>query len=276
MITLKENIEALINDSNCFEQAKKNEILDEFINALDNGRIRCAEPNGASWKINTWVKAGILEVFKNSKMIDMSQGHYGFFDKDSIPAKTMNLEDGIRIVPGGSSIRKGAYVSSGVICMPPMYINIGAYVDKGTMIDSHALVGTCAQVGKDVHLSAASQIGGVLEPAGASPVIVEDNVMIGGNCGVYEGVRLMKNVVLGTGVILNASTRVYDLVNQTELKASSDSPLVIPMGAVVVPGSRTINTDYGRKNGLSIATPLIIKYRDDKTDAKTALEDALR
>lgn len=276
MDKLKQNIETLISDPNAFEQNQKNHILDQFINFLDSGQIRCAEQIDNNWVINSWVKAGILEVFKNSKMIDMSNQNYGFFDKDAIPTKSMTLDDGIRIVPGGSSIRKGAFVAKGVICMPPMYINIGAYVDSGTMIDSHALVGTCAQVGKNVHLSAASQIGGVLEPAGASPVIVEDNVMIGGNCGVYEGVRLQENVVLGTGVILNASTKVFDLVNQTELKSSSDNPLVIPRGAVVVPGSRAINTDYAKANSLSIATPLIIKYRDDKTDAKTALEDALR
>jgi len=276
MNNLKQNIETLINAPNEFDQNEKNQLLDQFINSLDSGQIRCAEKINNNWVINSWVKAGILEVFKNSKMIDMSNQNYGFFDKDAIPTKSMTLDDGIRIVPGGSSIRKGAFVAKGVICMPPMYINIGAYVDSGTMVDSHALVGTCAQVGKNVHLSAASQIGGVLEPAGASPVIVEDNVMIGGNCGVYEGVRLQENVVLGTGVILNASTKVFDLVNQTELKSSSDNPLIIPKGAVVVPGSRAINTDYAKANSLSIATPLIIKYRDDKTDAKTALEDALR
>jgi len=254
-----------------------NKFKSDLISGLNSGEIRCAEPDGKnSWLVNSWVKKGILLLFKHSAMVDMSDGSTPFYDKDILELKPTTLEDGIRIVPGGSSIRTGAYVAKGVICMPPMYINIGAYVDSGTMIDSHALVGTCAQVGKNVHLSAASQIGGVLEPAGARPVVIEDDVMIGGNCGVYEGVMVGKRAVLGTGVILNASTKVYDLVNEKVLKASNDSPLEIPQGAVIVPGTRAINSDFARENGLSIASPLIIKYRDEKTDARTALEDTLR
>lgn len=271
---LKERIENLDNPS-------ENEIKvlqSEIINKLNKGQIRSAEPDGnGGWKVNQWVKKGILLLFKYSNLIDMSLNEeFVFFDKNTIPLRPMTLEEGIRLVPGGSSIRTGSYVARGVICMPPMYINIGAYVDEGTMIDSHALVGTCAQVGKNVHLSAASQIGGVLEPAGARPVIIEDNVMIGGNCGIYEGVLVRERAVLGTGIILNASTKVYDLVNKRVLVSSPDSPLEIPAGAVVVPGSRAIKSDFAVENGLSISTPLIIKYRDEKTDAKTALEEALR
>ena len=205
-----------------------------------------------------------------------NEGIFSFFDKDTLPVHTFGLEDSVRIVPGGSSIRTGCYVAKGVICMPPMYINIGAYVDEGTMIDSHALVGTCAQIGKRVHLSAASQIGGVLEPPGAMPVIVEDDVMIGGNCGVYEGVLIRKRAVLGSGVILNSSTRVYDIVNEKILKADKGIQLEIPESAVVIPGSRHIDTEFSRANGLSVSTAIIVKYRDEKTDARTALEQALR
>lgn len=249
----------------------------EFINALNTGKIRSAEPDGnGNWRVNRWVKEGILLLFKYGKMQDMTTAGFSFFDKDTIPARVFDINDGVRIVPGGSMVRAGAYLAKGVICMPPMYVNIGAYVDEGTMIDSHALVGTCAQVGKNVHLSAASQIGGVLEPAGASPVIVEDNVMIGGNCGVYEGVILRKRAVLATGVILNASTKVYDIVNNRILTSTSEKTLEIPEGAVVVSGSRKINNPFATEHGLSIATPIIIKYRDDKTDSRTALEDALR
>lgn len=271
---LKERIENLENPT-------ENEIKvlqSEIINKLNLGQIRAAEPDGnGNWEVNQWVKKGILLLFKYSNLTDMSLNEeFTYFDKNTLPLRPMKLDDGVRLVPGGSSIRSGSYVAKGVICMPPMYINIGAYVDEGTMVDSHALVGTCAQVGKNVHLSAASQIGGVLEPAGARPVIVEDNVMIGGNCGIYEGVMVRERAVLGTGVILNASTKVYDLVNNRVLTTTSDKPLEIPAGAVVVPGSRALKSDFAKENGLSISTPLIIKYRDDKTDAKTALEEALR
>lgn len=249
-----------------------------FIELLNNGTIRSAEPDGnGNWVVNKWVKNGILLLFKYGKMTDYSiDKDYVFFDKDTLPLRKMTIKDNIRIIPGGSTIRSGAYVSEGVICVPPMYINIGAYVDEGTLVDSHALIGTCAQIGKNCHISAATQIGGVLEPAGARPVIIEDNVMVGGNCGVYEGVLVRKNAVLGTGVILNASTRVYDLVNEKVLKSDGDTPLEIPENAVVIPGARAINSGFGKESGLSISTPLIIKYKDDKTTLKTALNEILR
>ncbi|MFM8839697.1 MAG: 2,3,4,5-tetrahydropyridine-2,6-dicarboxylate N-succinyltransferase [bacterium] len=251
--------------------------LNNFLSALNLGEIRAATSDDKGiWTVHQWVKQGILMLFKIGTLKDMSMQSMSFFDKHTIPLKKLTLQDNVRLVPGGSAIRTGAYVAPGVICMPPMYINIGAFVDSGTMVDSHALIGTCAQIGKNVHVSAAAQIGGVLEPAGARPVIIEDNVMIGGNCGVYEGVRIRKRAVLGTGVILNASTHVYDLVHETVLKPSAGEPLEIPENAVVIPGSRAIPTDFGRTWGLSASTPLIVKYRDEKTDAKTALEEALR
>lgn len=276
-----ENLIEITNEYFGKDTIEENELLsyaDSFLTALNEGEIRAAEPDkDGNWKVNLWIKKGILILFKHGKLKNMSiDADFKFFDKHTIPLKPISDRSNIRIVPGGSSIRTGAYVAEGVICMPPMYINIGAYVDSGSMIDSHALVGTCAQIGKNVHLSAAAQIGGVLEPAGARPVIVEDNVMIGGNCGVYEGVLLRKRVVLGSGVILNASTRVYDLVNETIIKASDENPLEIPEGAVVIPGARAVNTEFGKEHGLSVATPMIVKYRDDKTDARTALNEFLR
>jgi 2,3,4,5-tetrahydropyridine-2-carboxylate N-succinyltransferase len=276
-----ENLKSLILEISDYKISDINTIKhvqNELLYNLNNGSLRSASPNGdGTWTVNEWVKKGILILFKYSSIVDMSVDKtLRFFDKDTLATKEINLEDGVRIVPGGSTIRNGCYVAKSVICMPPMYINIGSYIDEGTMIDSHALVGTCAQIGKRVHLSAASQIGGVLEPAGARPVIIEDDVMIGGNCGIYEGVMVKKRAVLGSGVILTASTKVYDLVNETILSSSSDSILTIPEGAVVVPGARRINTEFGITNNLSISTPMIIKYRDDKTDAKTALESALR
>jgi 2,3,4,5-tetrahydropyridine-2-carboxylate N-succinyltransferase len=276
MFDLKNRLEEIINGNQDRDFILK--FASDFIDGLNSGNVRCAEKNEFDqWVVNSWVKVGILTIFKNSTITDFSiNDEFKFFDKDLLNLKPLTKENNIRLVPGGSSIRTGSYVAPSVICMPPMYINIGAYVDQGSMIDSHALVGTCAQIGKRVHLSAASQIGGVLEPAGARPVIIEDDVMIGGNCGVYEGVMVKKRAVLGTGVILNASTRVYDLVNNSVIKASNDEPLVIPENAVVIPGARAINSPYGREHGLSVSTPLIIKYRDDKTDAKTALEDILR
>lgn len=253
-------------------------VLTEFLTALNTGTIRAAEPVGdGTWKVNQWVKHGILVLFRKGRLEDVSMNEqFRFFDKDTLPTKPLTLDDNVRVVPGGSTIRSGAFVDHGVICMPPMYINIGAYVEEGTMVDSHALVGTCAQIGKHVHISAAAQIGGVLEPAGARPVIIEDDVLIGGNCGVYEGVMVRKRAVLGSGVILNASTPVYDLVNGTVIRSTSEQPLEIPEGAVVVAGARQVTSDFGREHGLSVSTPLIVKYRDEKTDARTALEDALR
>ena len=277
MLDLKSATEQLLADYSLINSAEFAEYPSKLIAALNAGEIRSAEKaSDGNWKVNTWVKQGILLLFKIGKMSDMSCGGFSFYDKDTIPMRIFDQDAQVRIVPGGSSVRTGAYLAKGVICMPPMYVNIGAYVDEGTMIDSHALVGTCAQVGRNVHLSAASQIGGVLEPAGASPVIIEDNVMIGGNCGVYEGVIIREKAILGTGVILNASTRVYDIVNGRVLSATTTAPLEIPSGAVVVPGARKVSGSFAEANGLSIATPLIVKYRDDKTDARTALEEALR
>jgi len=278
MHPLQSSIESLIGSSVEHLQAQNNlAVLEAFLHALNAGEIRAATcDESGTWTVHQWVKQGILMLFKVGVLKDMSISGMPFFDKHTIPLKEMSISDNVRLVPGGSAIRTGSYIAPGVICMPPMYINIGAYVDSGTMVDSHALVGTCAQIGKNVHISAAAQIGGVLEPAGARPVIIEDNVMIGGNCGVYEGVMIRNRAVLGTGVILNASTHVYDLVNGIVIKPKAGEPLEIPANAVVIPGSRSIDSPFGREHGLSISTPLIVKYRDEKTDAKTALEDALR
>lgn len=275
---LKERIEAIYAGTLTPDTRIIEDISQELITSLNKGEIRAAEQDSdGNWNVNIWIKKGILLLFKHGILSDMSTPDgFGFFDKNTLPVHPFSLQDNVRIVPGGSSVRTGCYVAEGVICMPPMYINIGSYVDEGTMVDSHALVGTCAQVGKRVHLSAASQIGGVLEPPGARPVIVEDDVMIGGNCGIYEGTLIRKRAVLGSGVILTSSTRVYDLVNERIIKSQPGIPLEIPEAAVVVPGNRTVNTPFAREHGLSIASPLIIKYRDAKTDAKTALEDTLR
>ena len=248
---------------------------------LNAGHIRAAEPcPGAhtGWRVNAWVKKGILLGFRMGSIVDMSidSERQPFFDKHTIPVKQFSATSGVRIVPGGSSIRDGCYVGKGVICMPPMYINVGAWVDDGTMVDSHALVGSCAQVGKNCHISAASQIGGVLEPAGAMPVVVEDEVLVGGNCGIYEGTVVKRRAVLGTGTILNRSTPVYDVVRNTVHRATDDEPLVIPEEAVIVAGSRAFGHGPGKEWGLSIYTPVIVKYRDSKTDAKIQLEDLLR
>ncbi|MCO5251672.1 MAG: 2,3,4,5-tetrahydropyridine-2,6-dicarboxylate N-succinyltransferase [Candidatus Kapabacteria bacterium] len=275
-------MEELKNSVESYFESGTNEIpeiiLERFAQKLDSGKIRAAEPLGnGEWQVNQWVKKGILLLFRAGKMHDFSNDdNFKFFDKHTLPTKNIELESNIRIVPGGSTIRRGAYVAAGVICMPPMYINIGSYIDSGTMIDSHALVGTCAQIGKNVHISAAAQIGGVLEPAGARPVIVEDNVMVGGNCGIYEGVRVRKNAVLASGVILTASTKIYDLVNESIITSGENNPLEVPENAVLVAGSRKINSEFALDNGLSIYTPLIVKYRDSKTDAKTALNFDLR
>ena len=261
-----------------FNQTEFDDFKEHFINSLNTGSIRSAENDSAgNWNPNIWVKKGIILLFKYGKLTDMSiSDDFRFFDKDTLPLHPFNIDSGVRIVPGGSSIRTGCYVAKSVICMPPMYLNIGSYVDEETLIDSHALVGTCAQLGKRIHLSAAAQVGGVLEPMGARPVVIEDDVMVGGNCGIYEGTLVRNRAVLASGVILTASTKVFDLVNETIITSSANSPLEIPSGAVVVAGSRKIKTPFGESHGLSIASPLIIKYRDDRTDARTALESALR
>jgi 2,3,4,5-tetrahydropyridine-2-carboxylate N-succinyltransferase len=253
----------------------------EFKAALNEGRARAAEPDPASptgWRVNPWVKKGILIGFRIGGVIDMSidSSRQPYFDKSTYPVKSFNAQSGVRIVPGGSSIRDGCFVGKGVTCMPPMFINVGSFVDDGTMIDSHALVGSCAQVGRNCHISAASQIGGVLEPVGAMPVIVEDDVLVGGNCGVYEGVIVKRRAVLGTGTILNASTPVYDLVRNTVHRATADAPLVIPENAVIVAGSRAVTSSPGKEWGISVYTPVIVKYRDARTDSRIQLEDLLR
>ena len=246
--------------------------------ALETGTLRSAAPDAASrigWRVNAWVKRGILLGFRLGQLTSTGTD-LTFIDKHTYPARRFSAADQVRIVPGGSSIRAGAFIASGVVCMPPMYVNTGAYVDAGTMIDSHALVGSCAQVGKRVHISAAAQIGGVLEPVNASPVIIEDDALIGGNCGVYEGTILRQRAVLGAGVILTRSTPVYDTVRGEILRATAEAPLIIPAGAVVVPGSRPIQRGQGADWGLSLSTPVIIKYRDEKTELSLELEDLLR
>jgi len=257
------------------------QLFGEFKAALNAGEIRAAEPDIAEptgWRVNAWVKKGILLGFRIGGIVDMSidARKQPWMDKDTYPVRDMSAVEGVRVVPGGSSIRDGCFIAKGVTCMPPMYINVGAYVNSGTMVDSHALVGSCAQIGKNCHLSAAAQIGGVLEPVGALPVIIEDDVLVGGNTGVYEGTVVKRRAVLGTGVILNRSTPVYDLVKSAVYAATDDQPLVIPSDAVVVAGSRAVTKGPGKNWGVSLYTPVIVKYRDDKTDAKIQLEDLLR
>ena len=245
--------------------------------ALEDGSVRAAERGfDGVWHANPWVKKGILLGFRLGELVGSEAGPFSFVDKDTYPARAFTPEDGVRVVPGGSTVRRGAYLAPSVVCMPPMYVNVGAYVDAGTMVDSHALVGSCAQIGKRVHLSAAAQIGGVLEPIGAAPVVVEDDVFVGGGCGIYEGTVVRERAVLAAGVILTRSTRVYDLVNETVLRSGDGTPLEIPQGAVVVPGTRSVDSGFGREHGLSLSAPAIVKYRDASTDASTTLEDALR
>ena len=248
---------------------------------LSAGEVRAAEPDASTatgWRVNTWVKQGILLGFRFGDIADVSADHgrWPFFDKDTLPLKRFDLQSGVRVVPGGSTVRDGAYLGRGVICMPPMYVNIGAWVGEGTLIDSHALVGSCAQIGARVHVSAAAQIGGVLEPVGALPVIVEDDVLVGGNCGVYEGAIVKRRAVLASGVVLTGSTPIYDLPNERIIEPAAGQPLIVPEGAVVVPGTRPIASGKGREWGLSVATPIIVKYRDERTDARTALEQWIR
>ena len=249
--------------------------------ALSAGEVRAAEPDASTpsgWRVNAWVKQGILLGFRFGDVVDMSADHgrWPFVDKDTMPLKRFAAASGVRMVPGGSTVREGAYLGQGVVCMPPMYINIGAYVGRGTMIDSHALVGSCAQVGERVHVSAAAQIGGVLEPVGALPVVIEDDVLVGGNCGVYEGAIVKRRAVLASGTILTGSTPIYDLPNGRIIEPSGGGPLIVPEGAVVVPGTRPVTSGHGREWGLAVATPIIVKYRDERTDARTALEQAIR
>ena len=249
----------------------------EVLAGLENGSIRVAEQDeNGEWKVNTWVKQVILKGFGLGKIADMSQGQFPFFDKDTYPVRKFSAEDGVRIVPGGTSIRRGAYVSPGAIVMPPSYINVGAYVGEGTMIDSHVTVGSCAQIGRNIHISAATQIGGVLEPAGAMPTIIEDGAFVGGNCGIYEGTIVKQNAVIATGVIINASTAIYDATTGDYIRANENGVIVVPEGAVVVAGSRPVTKGPGAEAGIHIYTPVIVKYRDAGTSASVTLENLLR
>jgi len=258
------------------------DVVEELLSLLESGEVRAAQRGeGGEWNAVPWVKQGILLCFIAGELTDMSVGIHSpgplhFFDKNTYPVRAFSVSDGVRIVPGGSSIRRGAFIARGVVCMPPMYVNVGAYVDEATMIDSHALVGSCAQIGKRVHLSAAAQIGGVLEPVNAWPVVIEDDVIIGGNCGIYEGTVVRKAAVIGAGVVLTRGTPVFDLIKQDVLRGSAGKPLEIPEGAVVVPGAREVSGKWGKQLGISLQTPVIVQYRDDKTDSATALEDWLR
>ncbi len=259
------------------------EVVNTLLDALEKGEVRAAERGeDGVWRAVPWVKRGILLGFRLGRVVEMSiGGHHGeprfaFFDKHVYPPQAVTTESGVRIVPGGSSVRRGAYLAPGVVCMPPMYVNVGAWVGAGTMIDSHALVGSCAQIGQRVHLSAAAQIGGVLEPVNAAPVVIEDDVLVGGNCGVYEGTIVRERAVLAAGVVLTRGTPVFDLVNERVYRGDAEHPLEIPAGAVVVPGARKVSGGWGAAQGLSLQTPVIVKYRDERTDLATALEGWLR
>jgi 2,3,4,5-tetrahydropyridine-2-carboxylate N-succinyltransferase len=281
LAALRARIESLVAAGAAVERDEARAAFAELREALSRGEARAAEPDSASttgWRVNAWVKQGILLGFRHGDLADasMDHGRLPFFDKDTLPLKRLDAAAGVRIVPGGSSVRDGAFLGRGVICMPPMYVNVGAYVDEGSMIDSHALVGSCAQVGRRVHVSAGAQIGGVLEPVGALPVCVEDDVLLGGLTGLFEGTVVKKRAVIAAGTILTGSTPVYDLPNGRVLRPEGGSSLVIPEGAVVVPGSRAVTTGAGREWGLALATPVIVKYRDEKTDARTELEQWLR
>ena len=274
MQSLKTAIERLASSSTVEPKPEARQVFEEFIDALTHGKVRAAEKRDGHWTVNAWVKQGILLGFRLGELAEMGDAALSFVDKDTFPARKFAVADGVRVVPGGSSVRTGAYVAPSVVCMPPMFINVGAYVEEGTMVDSHALVGSCAQVGKRVHLSAAAQIGGVLEPVNAAPVIIEDDVLVGGNCGVYEGTLVRARAVLGAGTILTRSTPLYDLVRGQVYRASGEKPLEVPEDAVVVPGSRAV-----KKRpvwNLSLYTPVIVKYRDEKTDRGIELEEWLR
>ena len=275
MSTLQSSIERLSAQGEVEHDPEARKTFLEFRDQLTQGKIRAAEKKHGHWKVNPWVKQGILLGFRLGAIAEMPAG-LSFVDKDTFPARQFTVADRVRVVPGGSSVRTGAYVAPSVICMPPMFINVGAYVDEGTMIDSHALVGSCAQIGKRVHLSAAAQVGGVLEPINAAPVIIEDDVLVGGNCGIYEGTLVRARAVLGAGTILTRSTPLYDLVKSEVYRATVDAPLEVPENAVVVPGSRAVRKGKAAEWNLSLYTPVIVKYRDEKTDRGIELEDWLR
>ena len=280
-MSLADSITELFSQGSAASKDAARELFAQFRAELAAGRVRAAEPDPASptgWRVNVWVKQGILLGFRFGDVVDMGigKGRLPFFDEDTLPLKPLDIANRVRLVPGGSSVRDGAYLGKGIICMPPMFINIGAYVGDGTLVDSHALVGSCAQIGQRVHLSAAAQIGGVIEPVGAMPVIVEDDVLVGGSCGVYEGAIIKRRAVLASGTIITGSTPIYDLPNERIIMPEPGHPLVVPEGAVVVPGARQVSVGAGREWGLSLATPVIVKYRDEKTDARTELERWIR
>jgi 2,3,4,5-tetrahydropyridine-2-carboxylate N-succinyltransferase len=280
-VSLSESIQQLFSQG---AQADKAAARGAFFNLqkeLSAGTVRAAEPDSAApsgWRVNAWVKQGILLGFRFGDTVDVSADHgkWPFYDKDTMPLKKPGVDAGVRIVPGGSTIREGAFVDKSVVCMPPMYVNVGAYIGEGSLVDSHALVGSCAQIGRRVHLSAAAQIGGVIEPVGAMPVIVEDDVLVGGNTGIYEGAVIKERAVIAAGVVITGSTPVYDLPNGRIIKPAEGQPLVVPAGAVVVPGARAVTVGQGREWGLSLATPVIVKYRDSRTDTRTELEAWIR
>ena len=281
-MSLRERIESLVAEKDLGPRRDDaRAAFAELRAALSAGEVRAAEPDASTptgWRVNTWVKQGILLGFRSGGLVDASADHgrWPFFDKDTLPLHKFTVADNVRVVPGGSTIRDGAYVAPGVICMPPMYINLGAYVGEGTLVDSHALVGSCAQIGKHVHISAAAQIGGVIEPVGALPVVIEDDVLVGGNTGVYEGAVIKARAVIAAGTVLTGSTPIYDLPNGRIIKPDAGQPLVVPEGAVVVPGARAVTVGAGKEWGLSLATPVIVKYRDDRTDTRTELETWIR
>ncbi len=278
---LRRRIERLFTAGDRADREEARGAFVELREALSRGEARAAEPDPSTpsgWRVNVWVKQGILLGFRHGTLADASvdHGHWPFFDKDTLPLKPVDLKAGVRLVPGGSAVRDGAYLGRGVIAMPPMYVNIGAWVGEGSLIDSHALVGSCAQVGKRVHVSAGAQIGGVLEPVGALPVIVEDDALVGGNTGIYEGAVVKTRAVIGAGTVITGSTPLYDLPKERIIRPETGAPLVVPEGAVVVPGARSVTIGAGRGWGLSLATPVIVKYRDEKTDARAELEAWLR
>ena len=281
MSELQTDIEQLFDLGDRAEALMARAAFVRLRDALSQGSVRAAEPDAdtpTGWRVNPWVKKGILLGFRFGRLVDVSMDHgkWPFFDKDTMPIKTLALDRQVRLVPGGSAVREGAFIGRGVICMPPMYINIGAYVGECTLVDSHALVGSCAQIGSKVHISAGAQIGGVIEPVGALPVIIEDEVLVGGNTGIYEGAVVKRRAVIGAGTVLTGSTPIYDLPNGRILKPAEGLPIVIPEGAVVVPGARAVTVGAGKDWGLSLATPVIVKYRDDKTDTRTELERWIR
>jgi 2,3,4,5-tetrahydropyridine-2-carboxylate N-succinyltransferase len=281
-MSLRASIESLVAEKDL--TPRRDEARAAFADlrrALSEGSVRAAEPDASAptgWRVNTWVKQGILLGFRSGGLVDVSADHgrWPFFDKDTLPLRRFAVSDNVRVVPGGSTVRDGAYVAPGVICMPPMYVNIGAWVGEGTLIDSHALVGSCAQIGRHVHLSAAAQIGGVIEPVGALPVVIEDEVLVGGNTGVYEGAVVKARAVIAAGTVITGSTPLYDLPNSRIIKPEPGQPLVVPEGAVVVPGARAVTVGAGKGWGLSLATPVIVKYRDARTDTRTELEQWIR